>query len=201
MQKPSCGRACQISMPRNLSKTELTAAFIKAAKHCFPKAFQALKWMRSLAKIAADKEVSDFHWTSPAGDHISLLEREVILKEFRTSHLGKCTLPIGRSGPNYPAMIKALAPGFVHSLDASLLKIAFDGWKESLSCIHDCVLLHPQDVDAAMVKIRAAFQATCEGDPLAQLADSMGITPEVLPRLKQGEGKLEQVHDSRYLFN
>jgi DNA-directed RNA polymerase, mitochondrial len=180
---------------------KISTYVIKAAKHCFPKAFQALKWMRSLAKIAADKEVSDFHWTSPAGDHISLLEREVILKEFRTSHLGKCTLPIGRSGPNYPAMIKALAPGFVHSLDASLLKIAFDGWKESLSCIHDCVLLHPQDVDAAMVKIRAAFQATCESDPLAQLADSMGITPEVLPRLKQGEGKLEQVHDSRYLFN
>jgi hypothetical protein len=174
---------------------------IAAAKECFPKAFQALDWIRKLAKLAAEQGAEDFHWTSPAGDHISLLEREVILREFRTSHLGKCSLPVGRGGPDYPAMVKALSPGLVHSLDAALLKIAFDGWTESLSCIHDCVVLHPCDVDAAMVRIRAAFQATCDGNPLADLADSMGISAQMLPRLEQGDGKLEKVHESVYLFN
>ena len=174
---------------------------IEAANACFPKAFEALTWMKKLAVLAAKNEAPDFHWTSPAGDHISLLERQVILKEYRTSHLGKCSVPVGRGGPDYPAMIKALAPSFVHSLDAALLKIAFDGWTEPLSCIHDCVVIHPCDVDAAMMRIRSAFQTTCEGDPLAQLAHSMKIPADVLPRLKQGAGELEKVHDSRYLFN
>ena len=174
---------------------------IKAANDCFPKAFKALTWMKELAVIAAENEAPDFHWTSPAGDHISLLERHSKVKVYRTSHLGECSLPIGRGDANYQDMIKALAPSFVHSLDAALLKIAFDGWTESLSCIHDCVVIHPCDVDAAMMRIRSAFQTTCDGDPLAQLADSMDVPADVLPRLEQGDGKLEEVHSSRYLFN
>jgi len=49
--------------------------------------------------------------------------------------------------------------------------------------------------------IRKAFYAICQGNPLAELAESLGVSQEALPRLEQGDGELEPVFDSIYLFN
>ena len=41
----------------------------------------------------------------------------------------------------------------------------------------------------------------CSSDPLARLADDLGVTEEQLPRLEQGTGVLEEVLNSSYMFN
>ena len=98
-------------------------------------------------------------------------------------------------------MSSALPPSFVHSYDAALLKIAFDGWKQPLCVIHDCFKANPMDMDAALEGIRKGFYAVCKGDSLADLADSLRVDNKSLQRLTQGDADLSAVLDSTYLFN
>ena len=57
-------------------------------------------------------------------------------------------------------------------------------------------------MDLAKARVRHGFIHVCSGDPLARLADDLGVTEEELPRLKQGTGKLSAVlNSSSYMFN
>ena len=56
-------------------------------------------------------------------------------------------------------------------------------------------------MDLAKERVRHWFVHVCSGDPLARLADDLGVTKKELPRLKQGEARLEDVLDSSYMFN
>ena len=67
--------------------------------------------------------------------------------------------------------------------------------------MHDCFKVLPNDLDLAKKRIRHGFHKVCSGDPLARLADDLGVTEEQLPRLKQGTGVLEEVLNSSYMFN
>ena len=98
-------------------------------------------------------------------------------------------------------MKAALAPDFIHSYDAALLKLSFANWTKPLAVIHDCIRIHPNDVDDAHAAIRQAFIKVCDGDPLARLADDIGVTEDERPRLHQDDQKLDVVLDSPYLFN
>ena len=40
-----------------------------------------------------------------------------------------------------------------------------------------------------------------DGDPLARLADALGVDAEALARLKQGDQPLDSVYESKYMFN
>ena len=55
-------------------------------------------------------------------------------------------------------------------------------------------------MDRALERVRKGF-VHVSGDPLARLADDLGVSEEQLPRLKQGTGKLLAVLDSAYMFN
>ena len=74
--------------------------------------------------------------------------------QVRTTHLGKVTLGIGEGKrPDYKAMEKALAPSFVHSYDAAVLKSSFQDWHQPIALIHDCLKVLPNDMDQAKERI------------------------------------------------
>ena len=173
-----------------------------AAKVVFPRAYDALAWLKKLGSIAAKKGLHEFKWFVPTGDLVNLQKFQSNSVRINTSHLGKITIPTGRTKElDVRGMKAALAPDFIHSYDASLLKLSFAGWTKPLAVIHDCVRIHPNDVDDAHAAIRKAFIEVCSGDPLARLADDIGITEDELPRLKQDNQDLDVVLNSPYLFN
>ena len=49
-------------------------------------------------------------------------------------------------------MEKALAPSFVHSFDAAVLKSSFQDWHQPIAPIHDCLKVLPNDMDKAKKK-------------------------------------------------
>jgi DNA-directed RNA polymerase len=174
----------------------------KASAAVFPKAFKALKWLSELARIACSTSPDEFCWGTPSGDTIRLREFLTETTDIRTSHLGKVRIPVSKSRQiDHKAMRAALPPSFVHSFDAALLKISFDGWKRPLAVIHDCIRVLPTDMDRALNCIRKGFYAVANGNPLDTLATGLGVTPEMLPRLEQGEGNLRTVFEATYLFN
>jgi DNA-directed RNA polymerase len=103
--------------------------------------------------------------------------------------------------PAYKRMESSIVPDFVHSYDSCVLKSSFSNWIKPLVVVHDCFKVLPNDMDLAKERIRHGFVHTCSGDPLAKLADDLGITEEELPRLQQGSGRLEDVLNSSYMFN
>ena len=123
-------------------------------------------------------------------------------KTIRTTHHGEVRIGTGEPREiNLKAMGKALAPSFVHSYDAAVLKSSFKDWDRPITLIHDCLKVLPNDMDRALERVRKGFVHVCSGDPLAQLADDLGVSEQQLPRLIQGEGDLLQVLDSAYMFN
>ena len=55
--------------------------------------------------------------------------------------------------------------------------------------------------DKAKKSVRHGFVHVCSDDPLARLADDLRVSEKKLPRLKQGEARLEDVLNSSYMFN
>ena len=181
---------------------ELTKVITVASEIVFPEAFKALEWLKELFKQAMNNGNTSLTWTTPNEDSIHLTENIVETLEVRTTHLGKVRIGIGQGNkPDYTAMKNALAPCFIHSYDASVLKSSFKDWKKPLVVIHDCVKVLPNDMDRAMDRVRKGFAHVCSGDPLARLADDLGVTQEQLKRLPQGDGSLEEVLQSDYMMN
>ncbi len=171
-----------------------------ASKIVFPLAFNSLDWLQKLAKIALANGSEEFIWTTPTGDRIALreLERDTIV--IRTKHVGRLTVAQDYSMKlDGNAMVKALAPSYVHSLDACVLKAALADWRHPVASIHDCVAVLPRDMDRMQDRLRKAFVFTVADNPLGRLADDLGVSEEQLPRLPLGTADLSSI--SPFLFN
>ena len=182
----------------------LTTELRKAAKEVFPMAYEALDWIKKLYTVAQKKKPSpdSFSWMTPNVDSIDLKKVEQKIKRIETACYGRTTIPLSEvKEPEYKRMKSSIAPDFIHSYDSSVLKSSFQDWNKSLVVIHDCFKVLPNDMDLAKERIRHGFVHVCSGDPLARLADDLGVTEEELPRLKQGNARLEDVLNSSYMFN
>ena len=182
--------------------TRITKLIVDASRAVFPMAFEAKEWIQKLCKIAKENGSQALLWTTPTQDSIELIKFNYKQKDIVTSHHGKVRIGTGEPKEiNYRKIASALAPDFVHSYDASVLKSSFKDWDRPIALIHDCLKVLPNDMDRALERIRKGFVHVCSGDPLARLADDLEVSEEKLPRLTQGTGDLLQVLDSAYMFN
>ena len=173
----------------------------EASREVFPKAFKALDWLTKLAKAATANGSEEFCWNTPSGDTIRLREYEAVSIDVPTSHLGKVRIPVGDGGIDHNAMRKALPPSFIHSYDAALLKLAFQDWTKPIAVIHDCLKVLPTDMDEALERVRRAFCKVCDGNPLQDIQDTLQVHTDTLEPIEQGDGELNKVLGSVYLFN
>ena len=191
--------------PETISERDiklLTDLIRDASRSLFPMAFETLDWIQKLNKVAKANGNGSRTWSTPTQDLIHLIEYKYMTKTIRTTHHGEVTIGTGEpKGIDHKAIAKALAPSFVHSYDAAVLKSSFREWTKPITLIHDCLKVLPNDMERARERIRKGFVHVCSGDPLARLADDLGVTEQQLPRLTQGTGDLLQVLDSAYMFN
>ena len=182
--------------------SQITKILSDASREVFPLAFEALTWIKSLMpKDDKDGRVL-FNWTTPNLDTINLNKIDYKPERITSKFVGRISIPTDEvDGIDYAGMRSSIAPDFVHSYDACVLKTAFQDWNHPLAVIHDCIKVLPNDMDRAKDRIRKAFVYVCSGDPLARLADDLGIPEHKKKRLPQGEGDLEAVLDADYMFN
>jgi hypothetical protein len=98
-------------------------------------------------------------------------------------------------------MLKAFAPGLVHSLDSLLLRIALCGWKHDVIAIHDCIRCHPNYLGELISRLTSGLVEVATHNSLAGFADQMGVTEKQLPRLALGTADISRLADSRYAFH
>ena len=183
---------------------KVTDLVIKSSKALFPAAFEALDWLKELGTIVAERD-KRIQWHTPTGDLIDLTENLPQIISVNSEVMGRINVCIGDSlEPDINAMVKAFAPGFVHSWDASLVKAAFHNWTKPVALVHDSVSVLPSDMTAAVGKIKTAFKRICSGDVLRQLAIDMGVSEDQLSKgyLDIGPDPLiNEVLNSTYFFN
>jgi DNA-directed RNA polymerase len=196
------GELREDELPTDAVLWELASLIHQATKEVFPAAFQALDWLRKLAKAAHENGSQSLVWKTPTNDTIHLVKYKHESTEIYTSFNGKIIFSdYDREKVNYAKEVSSFVPAVVHSYDAALLKESFADWRHPLSVIHDCVLILPNDMDRAMDRIRDGFASIVDGDPLARLADDLGVSECSLKRLPQLSQDLACVQASRYMFN
>ena len=188
--------------PDSQQLTLITQILMQASKKVFPAAFNVQKWLKKLASVVHAKGDECLRWITPTGDEIQCYEVEFDTHRIETTYLGSTSIFIPDTDrPDPKAEKRSFPPSFVHSMDASLLKEAFTDWQYPLAVIHDCIRVLPSEMDRACDRLRDAMQSICSGDPLADLADGMGVSEAELTRIKQNEQSLDSISDAIYMFN
>lgn len=186
----------------------LAKLLLKASHNVFPKAYEALTFLNSLALTAHKKGASRLTWTMPTGETIDCNTRMYESRRVRTRFLGQLRVvdDLSVTHPDIKSQRSGFPPNFIHSYDSLLLRKSFHNWSRPITCVHDCVKVLPNDMEDALSCIRENFQEIVGVDdngnnPLSRVADDLGVTAEELPRPKLGKGSLDNIRFSKYMFN
>ncbi|MCY1444568.1 DNA-dependent RNA polymerase [compost metagenome] len=160
-----------------------------------------MRWLRDRAKSAAGD--TPMLWFSPTGlmvehDYRDFDERRVKIRSCGiTDIVVREELDTTRSN----RMQNAIAPNFVHALDAAHLTLTANRLspKHAMVAIHDSFGTHPSSVDAMHSAIRDAFvELYTEHDPLALFLRGIGQEEVALP--PRGTLNLELFRTSEFGF-
>ena len=188
--------------PNSTELNELTKLILNASKQVFPAAYEALEWLKLLAKQAHKNGSESLMWTTPTKDTVHCIKHSIDVETVYLTFNGKISVgDFNTAVPNLKDEVSSFPPAFVHCYDAALLKESFSDWQHPITVIHDCIRVLPRDMDRALDRIRDGFTSIVSGDALARLADDLGVSEEQLPRLPQLDGELSTVLKSRYMFN
>lgn len=157
----------------------LTTLIFKAIEETVPKAAEAMRWLKELMR-ELDRE-SPAQYCTPIGMFVNhdYPDQEQTRVDMRSCGITKVVMYKQLDVTKPQRMQNAIAPNFVHSLDAAhlgftALRMEHDGL--AMVCIHDSFGTHPCDVDAMQRHIRLAFIHMYSGkDHLNDLARQLGV--------------------------
>lgn len=194
-----------VEWPESMSKHKCAAylarKLFQGISSTVPSAEYAMQWLRSIAR-AVPRGVR-MEWTAPTGflvqhdyqayDEVTVPLRSCGVRVAVVREFNEDTLPI--------PMQNAIAPNFVHALDASHLTFTAIGMRDAglaMVAIHDSFGTHPCDVDQMHTIIREKF---------VQLYDGSNIFGEFLWAVQavgevplQGSLDLTKVLTSEFFF-
>lgn len=174
------------------------------------KAREVQEWLQECAKRTAAKG-RVLWWRTPVGFYVRQFYAKPDFKQVKTHLDGQ------RVALQYPTdtvelsvedQIRAIAPNFVHSMDASALMqcvlLAATNGVESITTIHDAYGTVAEDMEVLFACARQAFVDTHTTPVLEQFKDACqeiaGPTAQMPAPLPQGRLDLSQVLESAYFF-
>lgn len=167
----------------------------------------AMDWLQKCATIIS-KENAPIVWLTPDGFPVVQDSRKIETKQVDTQLSGRFQMRVGiRTNKIDSAKQRSgISPNFVHSLDATHLRmtvlVAKEKGIESLAVIHDDFGTHAGDTEELHWCIRDAFvRLYTEHDPLQDFKSQQESTGRKLPALpKRGTLDIEEVRNSLYFF-
>lgn len=182
---------------------------------------EAMRWLTSAASAYAkftnkntDENSSAFErrmsWRTPDGFEVVHYKPQEKQKQVETYLDGGVRLKLTYYEPlnllDSKAMSQSLAPNFVHSLDATLLRMAvmkaLSRGMTDFAMVHDSFGVHPSDMPVFLEKcVKPAFVEMYTNDPLKAFADNLPkeLKLEALPT--HGNLVLEDVVASEFFFS
>lgn len=191
----------------------MAKAIWNAVNQVLVKAGEAMKWLQSVASIAASEELP-VRWTTPVGFPVMQAYPDLERRKVKTSISGKLVyLTMYREKDNLDRrrQSQGIAPNFVHSCDAAHMMLTIvraeqEGIK-NFAMIHDSFGTSAGDTEELYRIVRESFvEMYGDIEVLESFRDeickqmSEKNLPKVQPLPTRGELELNEVVDSRYCF-
>jgi len=174
-----------------------------ALAKALPAAMQVREFLRRLGRAAALKQ-RVLTWTTPSGFIATQAYYRADIIRVRTWLHGAAHIRVAveSSETDKRQHATALAPNFVHSLDAAHLHMVTVACQQeginSLGFVHDSFSTHPADAGRLGEIVREQFvKLYAENDVLSQLQEALG---GLEPPPEQGNLDISHVKDSLYAF-
>lgn len=174
------------------------------------KAVEGMKWLQSVAKIVCNNE-QVVTWTTPMGllvqqTYLTYKVDTVMIRYAQTRK--RVYTPKSTGEINRVKQANAIAPNFIHSMDASHLQMTVCEAKRTginhFAMIHDSYGTTVADAERLFHTVRECFvKMYTKHDVLAEFAEEMKLlTNEELPELPtKGDFEIENVLKSLYAFH
>ncbi len=180
--------------------TLIVNAVRESMEEVVPGPMKVMDWIRDEVGKAFKREVDHLEWNTPSGFVVRQDRRKPNLVEVRTRIMGRCRFLVadGYKGPDVRGHKSSTAPNLIHSLDASLLHMAFLKFDKPFTVIHDSVLCRATDMGELNQTVRQTYyELFTENDPLREFANA--IEAETEPPII-GDLDLSSVLSSTYFF-
>lgn len=168
-----------------VTKEELTqtvTAVREAMKRVVPGPMEVMAWIESEIAAAIHRGVTEISWVTPSGFVVfqKLMKKQIEVLDLKL--LGRCKMSVATEDTDEVDINRhraATAPNLIHSLDASLLHIAFTTFNAPFSVIHDSVLCRATDMSILSTKVRETYMHLfAEHDYLRDWAKQIGAIHE-----------------------
>lgn len=174
---------------------------------------QAMDWVKEVVRVANKAEVA-IGWTTPSGFPVEQSYKNMTSIRVDTAINGRTNLrlEIPTDDLDYRKQCSAIAPNWIHSLDASHMALTVVACKEqgvdSFAVIHDSFGTHAADTEIMFATVRDTFvDMYSENEVLDTFKAAVfkSITDETIQEelpddLVKGDLDLEEVKFSRYCF-
>ena len=165
-----------------------------------PAPLKVMKWLSDAMAECIKRTGDVVSWTTPSGFKVEQKRDKFTSKQVEATLMGRCRMRLFDAviGPDVGKHRSSGAPNLIHSLDASLLHLAFQRFDVPFSVIHDSVLCRATDMSALSSLVRETYMFLfAENDFLIDFANQIGATeaPPIIGTLKP-----ESVINSTYFF-
>ena len=159
-----------------------------------------MKWIGDVMAQCIKDNNDVVSWVTPSGFVVEQKRDKFTTKKIEAALMGRCQMRLIDviKGPDVKKHRSSGAPNLIHSLDASLLHLAFKRFDAPFSVIHDSVLCRSTDMALLSTLVRETYMYLfAENDFLTDFANQIGATeaPPIIGTLKP-----ESVINSTYFF-
>ncbi len=185
----------------------------QAIRNTVDKAAIAMDWLKEVTKVLLEEEMPVL-WYTPDG--FPVLQKYVKQngKKFKVYFQGqrlRLTLRVDTTKPDSRKQASAIAPNYVHSMDAAHLRMVVnrmvdEGVTRDFAMIHDSFGVHAADVDELHYVIRDEFVKLYDVDRLKEFYQQALLSlpgdkwEELETPPEMGEFNLEEVRDADFFF-
>jgi DNA-directed RNA polymerase len=187
-----------------ISKEDLTQTVnaVRAAMwEVVPGPMAVMDWIEKEITALIHRGETEVSWTTPSG---FIVTQKLMKKKFERlclHLLGECEVRVATGDTDEVDINRhkaATAPNLIHSLDSSLLHLAFTRFSAPFSVIHDSVLCRATDMSQLSAVVRETYMHLfAEQDYLSDWAKQIGA---LYPPPIIGDLEPESVIESTYFF-
>ena len=166
-----------------------------------PGPMAVMDWIEKEITALIHRGVTEVSWTTPSG---FVVTQKLMKKKFERlclHLLGDCEVRVATGDTDEVDINRhkaATAPNLIHSLDSSLLHLAFTRFSAPFSVIHDSVLCRATDMSQLSAVVRETYMHLfAEQDYLSDWAKQIGA---LYPPPIIGDLEPESVIESTYFF-
>lgn len=199
--------------PRELKGSSiwfLTQKVWQATNNVIASTSRGQDWLTEVAQVFAERDRA-VEWKTPLGFPVRQWYpkwKTVVVKTSIGEKFRQTSLLQEKTNADTRRMVQALAPNFIHSLDASAMMQTVANAKAygitHVAAIHDSFGTHAADAAVMAAATREAYVTLFQGDVLENLRQQLqSLSPDaILPPLPEyGDLDVREVLDSGYFFS